>query len=97
MGLSSIFNCSAGRRSTAAEKILLAEREPLAPEVVEAMFAEINLLVMEGDAAGLAAKVDGLGARVRRDRGGDPAANSAGRELATAPVAPVPLVHSADA
>ena len=92
-----LFNSYERRRSTAAEKILLAEREPLAPEVVEAMFAEINLLVMEGDAAGLAAKVDGLGARVRRDRGGDPTANTAGRELATAPVAPVPLVHSADA
>ena len=64
-----LFNSYERRRSTAAEKILLAEREPLAPEVVEAMFAEINLLVMEGDAAGLAAKVDGLGARVRRDRG----------------------------
>jgi FlaA1/EpsC-like NDP-sugar epimerase len=88
-----LFNGYERRRSTSAEKILLAEREPLAPEVVEAMFAEINLLVMEGDAAGLAAKVDGLGAQVR----GEGTVEDAGRELAGAPVAPVPLVHSADA
>jgi FlaA1/EpsC-like NDP-sugar epimerase len=92
-----LFNGYERRRSTSAEKILLAEREPLRPEVVEGMFAEINLLVMEGDAAGLAAKVDGLGSQVRRDRAAEPAANATGAELATAPVAPVPLVHSADA
>jgi FlaA1/EpsC-like NDP-sugar epimerase len=92
-----LFNGYERRRSTSAEKILLAEREPLRPEVVEGMFAEINLLVMEGDAAGLAAKVDGLGSQVRRDRSSEPAANATGAELATAPVAPVPLVHSADA
>jgi FlaA1/EpsC-like NDP-sugar epimerase len=45
---------------TAAEKIMLADREPLAVEEVEAMFAEIRLLVLEGDAAGLAAKVSEL-------------------------------------
>ena len=92
-----LFNSYERRCATSAEKILLAEREPLAAEVVEAMFAEINLLVMEGDAAGLAAKVDGLGAQVRRGRGGDTAAGTAGQEVATAPMAPVPLVHSADA
>jgi FlaA1/EpsC-like NDP-sugar epimerase len=47
---------------TAAEKIMLAEREPLAPETVEAMFDEIGLLVLEGDAAGLAARVSELSA-----------------------------------
>ena len=62
------------------------------------MFDEINLLVLEGDAAGLAAKVDGLGcAGARASRAGDTAAGTAGQEVATAPVAPVPLVHSADA
>jgi FlaA1/EpsC-like NDP-sugar epimerase len=60
-----LFNEYERRRATAAEKILLAEREPLAPEAVEAMFEEINLLVLEGDAAGLAAKVAELSAARR--------------------------------
>jgi FlaA1/EpsC-like NDP-sugar epimerase len=55
-----LFNDFERRRPTAAEKILLAERQPLQPATVEAMFAEINLLVLEGDAAGLAAKVSEL-------------------------------------
>jgi FlaA1/EpsC-like NDP-sugar epimerase len=46
----------------AADKIQLAQRAPLAPEVVEAMFHEIGLLVLEGDAAGLARKVTELSA-----------------------------------
>jgi FlaA1/EpsC-like NDP-sugar epimerase len=57
-----LFNGYERRRATAAEKILLAERDPLEPETVEAIFAEINLLVLEGDAAGLAAKVSELSA-----------------------------------
>jgi FlaA1/EpsC-like NDP-sugar epimerase len=61
-----LFNTYERRRATAAEKILLAEREPLASEAVESMFAEIGLLVLEGDAAGLAAKVSELAA-ARRD------------------------------
>jgi FlaA1/EpsC-like NDP-sugar epimerase len=52
-----LFNTHERPQPTPAEKILLAEREPLPPEAVEAMFDEINLLVLEGDAAGLAAKV----------------------------------------
>ncbi|MGA7703866.1 MAG: nucleoside-diphosphate sugar epimerase/dehydratase [Solirubrobacteraceae bacterium] len=52
-----LFNSYERPSSTPAEKIMLAEREPLAPETVEAMFDEIRLLVFEGDAAGLAAKV----------------------------------------
>ncbi len=47
-----LFNPYERPRPTATEKILLAERAPLAPEVVEEVFAEINLLVLEGDAAG---------------------------------------------
>jgi FlaA1/EpsC-like NDP-sugar epimerase len=59
-----LFNPYERSRQTEAEKILLAEREPLAVDTVEAMFAEIGLLVLEGDAAGLAAKVSELsGAR----------------------------------
>jgi FlaA1/EpsC-like NDP-sugar epimerase len=61
-----LFNGYERPRPTAAEKILRAEREPLAAEQVEAMFAEIGLLVLEGDAAGLAAKVSQLSA-VRRE------------------------------
>jgi FlaA1/EpsC-like NDP-sugar epimerase len=92
-----LFNSYESRRPTGAEKIMLAEREPLAPEVVAGMFDEIKLLVLEGDAAGLAAKVAGLSSTVRRDNGALPAANGAARQAATAPVAPVSLVHSADA
>ncbi len=47
---------------TDADKIMLAEREPLPPHVVEAMFNEIGLLVLEDDAAALAAKVCELSA-----------------------------------
>jgi FlaA1/EpsC-like NDP-sugar epimerase len=57
-----LFNDYERPCATSAEKILLAERVPLAPDTVEAMFAEINLLVLEGDAAGLAAKVSELSA-----------------------------------
>jgi FlaA1/EpsC-like NDP-sugar epimerase len=52
-----LFNGYERPRPTSAEKIMLAEREPLAAETVEAMFDEIGLLVLEGDAAGLASKV----------------------------------------
>ncbi len=65
-----LFNSYERPRGTAAEKILLAEREPLAVEAVESMFAEIGLLVLEGDAAGLAAKVSELAA-ARRDAPAD--------------------------
>ncbi|HYB24024.1 MAG TPA: polysaccharide biosynthesis protein, partial [Solirubrobacteraceae bacterium] len=66
-----LFNDYERRMPTAAEKILLAEREPLPAEAVEAMFAEIGLLVLEGDAAGLAAKVSELIAAHREaTRGG---------------------------
>ncbi len=57
-----LFNSYERAQATSAEKILLAEREPLGAEAVESMFAEIGLLVLEGDAAGLAAKVTELSA-----------------------------------
>jgi FlaA1/EpsC-like NDP-sugar epimerase len=57
-----LFNRYERRLPTEAEKILRAEREPLSPETVEAMFDEIGLLVLEGDAAALAAKVSELSA-----------------------------------
>jgi FlaA1/EpsC-like NDP-sugar epimerase len=57
-----LFNSYERPRPTDAEKILLAEREPLGADEVESMFDEIRLLVLEGDAAGLAAKVSELSA-----------------------------------
>src|SRR6202034_121172 len=42
-----LFNSYERSRPTSAEKILLAEREPLAATTVEAMFAEIGLLGLE--------------------------------------------------
>jgi FlaA1/EpsC-like NDP-sugar epimerase len=63
-----LFNSYERAQPTGAEKILLAEREPLAVEEVESMFAEIGLLVLEGDAAGLAARVSELSAERREPR-----------------------------
>jgi FlaA1/EpsC-like NDP-sugar epimerase len=57
-----LFNRYEQPTFTPAEKIMLAARSPLALETVEAMFDEIGLLVFEGDAAGLAAKVAELSA-----------------------------------
>jgi FlaA1/EpsC-like NDP-sugar epimerase len=87
-----LFNSYERSHATSTEKILLAEREPLAPEVVERMFDEINLLVLEGDAAGLAAKVADLTSRVR-----EPVSAPAAPVPPTASAAPVSLIHSGDA
>ena len=57
-----LFNPFERPQPTPAEKILHAKREPLEPQSVERMFDEIGLLVLEGDAAGLAAKVSELSA-----------------------------------
>ncbi|MGB2710624.1 MAG: nucleoside-diphosphate sugar epimerase/dehydratase [Conexibacter sp.] len=57
-----LFNPYERRQPTPAEKIVRAEREPLDPDWVEATFAEINLFVLESDAAALAAKVGELAA-----------------------------------
>jgi FlaA1/EpsC-like NDP-sugar epimerase len=75
-----LFNSYEQALPTEAEKILLAERAPMAPEAVESMFDEIGLLVLEGDAAGLAAKVAELSAERRQP--------------ANERDAPAPLVHS---
>jgi FlaA1/EpsC-like NDP-sugar epimerase len=87
-----LFNSYEHPRPTVAEKILLAERAPLAPEAVESMFAEIGLLVLEGDAAGLAAKVSELSAaRLGHE------SNGAGRKVGRRDGlrgAPAPLIHS---
>jgi FlaA1/EpsC-like NDP-sugar epimerase len=57
-----LFNPYEQPQPTPAEKIVRAERDPLDPKAVEAMFDQIGLLVLEGDAAGLAARVADLSA-----------------------------------
>ncbi len=59
-----LFNRYERPQATPAEKILLAQSEPLDPRWVESTFDQVNLLVLEGDAAGLAAKVGALAAEV---------------------------------
>jgi len=76
-----LFNSHERALPTEAEKILLADRPAMSPEAVESMFDEIGLLVLEGDAAGLAAKVAELSAERRQH---------ADEQRHT----PAPLVHS---
>jgi FlaA1/EpsC-like NDP-sugar epimerase len=57
-----LFNAYERPQPTPAEKILRADRGRLDPAWVETTFGEINLFVLEGDAAGLAAKVAELAA-----------------------------------
>ena len=74
-----LFNSYERARPTDAEKILRAERKPLGVKAVESMFAEIGLLVLEGDAAGLAAKVSELSGELREVEGApQPAARGRG-------------------
>jgi FlaA1/EpsC-like NDP-sugar epimerase len=94
-----LFNSYERRRATDAEKIVLAEREPLARDDVESMFAEIGLLVLEGDAAGLAAKVSELAAARPQPPPVDaPGTLDSGESGGDGPSdrhdAPAPLVHS---
>jgi FlaA1/EpsC-like NDP-sugar epimerase len=59
-----LFNPYEHPQPTPAQKIVRAEREPLDPAWVEEAFSKINLLVLEGDAPGLAEHVSRLaGAR----------------------------------
>jgi FlaA1/EpsC-like NDP-sugar epimerase len=57
-----LFNPYEHPQPTPADKIVRADREALDPEWVEKTFGDINLLVLEGDAAALAARVADLGA-----------------------------------
>jgi FlaA1/EpsC-like NDP-sugar epimerase len=75
-----LFNPYERPQPTPAEKILHASRDGRDPVEVADWFEEIELLVMEGDAAGLAAKVSALAgvsepgeapAAAGRDRSGD--------------------------
>jgi len=85
-----LFNDYESPCPTPAEKIMLAERSALGAEAVESMFAEIGLLVLEGDAAGLAAKVSALSAAHGRGDAGHDGRAAAQRRT------PEPLVHSQD-
>jgi FlaA1/EpsC-like NDP-sugar epimerase len=55
-----LFNPYERPHPTPAQKIIRAQRPPLDPDWVEATFSQINLLVLEGDAAGLATHVSRL-------------------------------------
>src|SRR4051795_8122346 len=55
-----LFNPYERPQPTPAQRILRAERSPLDPEWVEEIFDQVGLLVLEGDAAGLAATVASL-------------------------------------
>src|SRR4029079_11979388 len=68
-----LFNPFERPQPTPAEKITLARRDPLAPAAIETRFDEITLLVLEGDAAGLAAKVSALSAVRPATTGGESA------------------------
>jgi FlaA1/EpsC-like NDP-sugar epimerase len=57
-----LFNPYERPQPTPAEKIVRADRDVLDPKAVEEMFDQIGLLVLEGDAAGLASRVAGLSA-----------------------------------
>ena len=57
-----LFNPYERPRQTPAQKILRADRDPIDPAWVQTIFDEINLLVLEGDAAALADRVSKLGA-----------------------------------
>lgn len=93
-----LFNSYESARETSAEKIVLAEREPLGAEAVESIFAEIGLLVLEGDAAGLAAKVSELSALHVEAQASRPASRPSADEEAREDQhdAPAALIHSAD-
>jgi FlaA1/EpsC-like NDP-sugar epimerase len=67
---------------TPAPKILRAERPPLDPAWVEETFDQIQLLVLEDDAAALAAKVAGL-ASVREPPEAPPEVEPAGDRIAS--------------
>jgi FlaA1/EpsC-like NDP-sugar epimerase len=63
-----LFNPWESPQPTVAAKILRAERAPIDPAWVEEIFDQIGLLVLEGDAAALAAKV----AELAMDRAAPP-------------------------
>jgi len=87
-----LFNGYERSVPTGAEKIMRAERDPLAAAAVESMFDEIGLLVLEGDAAGLARKVAELSAAQLHAPA--PVARRRAPLGTGAPKAPAALLHS---
>jgi FlaA1/EpsC-like NDP-sugar epimerase len=79
-----LFNPYETPAPTSAPRILRAERPPLNPEWVEETFDRIGLLVLEGDAAGLAQTVSELAA-VRLPAAAAAAAETNGHAGAAAP------------
>ncbi len=71
-----LFNAYERPQPTAAQKIVRAEREHLSVAWVEETFANLNLLVLEGDAAALAEHVSELAA-VRMDNAEKPSSTVA--------------------
>jgi FlaA1/EpsC-like NDP-sugar epimerase len=65
-----LFNPYERPQPTPAQKIVRAQREPLDPHWVEETFSQMNLLVLEGDAAGLAAHVSRLAGARGTEAGG---------------------------
>ena len=70
-----LFGAHEASTPTAAERIMRADRPAIAASVVDEAFDRINLLVLEGDAAGLAAEVSALITAARGE--GDAASASA--------------------
>jgi FlaA1/EpsC-like NDP-sugar epimerase len=66
-----LFDPSERVLPTPSEKIMRAQRDALDPAATEDMFDQIQLLVLEGDAAGLASKVGELSARAARLQSGE--------------------------
>ena len=66
-----LFNPTEHPQPTPAQRILRAEHDRLDPAWVERTFAEINLLVLEGDAAGLAKHVSDLSDARMTEEAGD--------------------------
>jgi FlaA1/EpsC-like NDP-sugar epimerase len=89
-----LFNSYEHPRPTSAEKILRVERAPFGTVAVESMFDEIGLLVLEGDAAGLAAKVSELSAARIAQSAEEDAEEPP--PPATRLATPAPLVNSRD-
>jgi len=73
-----LFNPYERPQPTPAQRILRADRTPLESDWVEGIFDQVGLLVLEGDAAGLAAEVSAL-ASARLEPAGAPEIGS-GRE-----------------
>ena len=84
-----LFNSYERALPTDSEKILRADRQPLGVQAVESMFEEIGLLVLEGDATGLAAKVSELSRELRGQQGAaDASAAGSGEAGAADPQTP---------